>query len=174
MNNIHKFIIINFMLLINFLFIIIYHPMTINLLILIQMINSAMILGMTMKSFWLSYIMFIIFISGLLIIFTYMCSISSNMMFKLNFKLLLIFTFISLNLMILMLILNHYFFYNFYKFNSFFFNWKLINMNSIMTYKIFSLNSMYISLTLIILLFFMLIITSVIMKFNNSPLRKKY
>nr|ATL76463.1 NADH dehydrogenase subunit 6 [Stylotermes sp. TW5238] len=56
------------------------HPMTMGMMLLIQTTTMCMISGSMYKSFWFSYILFMIMIGGMLVLFMYMTSIASNEM----------------------------------------------------------------------------------------------
>nr|QKX48635.1 NADH dehydrogenase subunit 6 [Allacma fusca] len=53
-------------------------PMMLALLILLQALILCLILFFLLKTSWFSYILFLIFLGGLMIIFSYMCSLASN------------------------------------------------------------------------------------------------
>nr|QAX91152.1 NADH dehydrogenase subunit 6 [Schedorhinotermes medioobscurus] len=57
------------------------HPMAMGLILLTQTILMCLISGTMFKSFWFSYILFMIMIGGMLVLFMYMTSIASNEMF---------------------------------------------------------------------------------------------
>nr|YP_009441939.1 NADH dehydrogenase subunit 6 [Pityophthorus pubescens]AOY40160.1 NADH dehydrogenase subunit 6 [Pityophthorus pubescens] len=54
------------------------HPLSMGGVLLIQTIIIAMMSGMLYTNFWLSYILFLIMVGGMLIMFMYMTSIASN------------------------------------------------------------------------------------------------
>nr|AIA77388.1 NADH dehydrogenase subunit 6 [Kleidocerys resedae resedae] len=54
------------------------HPMMMSLIIIMQTINISMMTGMSLGSFWFSYIIMIIMLSGMLVLLIYMASIASN------------------------------------------------------------------------------------------------
>nr|YP_009142413.1 NADH dehydrogenase subunit 6 [Trilophidia annulata]AKH04356.1 NADH dehydrogenase subunit 6 [Trilophidia annulata]QOL00787.1 NADH dehydrogenase subunit 6 [Trilophidia annulata] len=68
----------------NINFIKLNHPMSMMMMIIAQTIMIGMMTGMMMESFWLSYILFITFLGGMLVLFIYITSIASNEMFKLK------------------------------------------------------------------------------------------
>nr|YP_009390966.1 NADH dehydrogenase subunit 6 [Meroptera pravella]ARV87624.1 NADH dehydrogenase subunit 6 [Meroptera pravella] len=74
------------------------HPLSMGLMILFQTLLTCLITGMLIKTYWFSYILFLTFLGGLLVLFIYVSSIASNEMFKtsfnLKFLLLIIFSFI--------------------------------------------------------------------------------
>nr|AVN67337.1 NADH dehydrogenase subunit 6 [Byrsotria cabrerai] len=66
------------------------HPLAMGLIILIQTVMISMISGMMSQSFWFSYILFLIFLGGMLVLFIYVASLASNEMFSLDVKSMLI------------------------------------------------------------------------------------
>nr|URH16772.1 NADH dehydrogenase subunit 6 [Rhinotermes hispidus] len=58
------------------------HPMAMGLILLMQTTLTCLISGAMYKSFWFSYILFMIMIGGMLVLFMYMTSIASNEMFS--------------------------------------------------------------------------------------------
>nr|UOU85146.1 NADH dehydrogenase subunit 6 [Scaptomyza pallida] len=72
------------------IFINMIHPLAMGLTLLIQTILICLITGMMTKTFWFSYILFLIFLGGMLVLFIYVTSLASNEMFNLSMKLTLI------------------------------------------------------------------------------------
>nr|ASM82628.1 NADH dehydrogenase subunit 6 [Aposthonia borneensis] len=64
------------------MFIYFSHPLILTIIILVQTINSCFIMGTYLKNFWIPYILFIIMLSGLMIMFMYMCSTTPNQLIK--------------------------------------------------------------------------------------------
>nr|YP_009045491.1 NADH dehydrogenase subunit 6 [Tanaecia julii]AHA03842.1 NADH dehydrogenase subunit 6 [Tanaecia julii] len=58
------------------------HPLSMGLLILIQTLLTCLITGMFINTYWFSYILFLIFLGGLLVLFIYVSSVASNELFK--------------------------------------------------------------------------------------------
>nr|YP_010287556.1 NADH dehydrogenase subunit 6 [Dioryctria rubella]UKT61887.1 NADH dehydrogenase subunit 6 [Dioryctria rubella] len=63
------------------------HPLSMGLMILIQTLMTCLITGMLIKTYWFSYILFLTFLGGLLVLFIYISSIASNELFKMSFNL---------------------------------------------------------------------------------------
>nr|AVN67814.1 NADH dehydrogenase subunit 6 [Ischnoptera bilunata] len=63
------------------------HPLAMGLLLLIQTVLISVISGLMSQTFWFSYILFLIFLGGMLILFIYVTSLASNEMFSLSMKL---------------------------------------------------------------------------------------
>nr|AII02421.1 NADH dehydrogenase subunit 6 [Eudonia angustea] len=94
-----------------------YHPLSMGLMILIQTLLSCLLLGMIMKTYWFSYILFLIFLGGLLVLFIYVSSIASNEIFKISFNMKMLFFMLTFNIL---------FFSFFYKT----LNWMNLNINN--------------------------------------------
>nr|AQP30189.1 NADH dehydrogenase subunit 6 [Microcerotermes crassus] len=65
------------------------HPLAMGLMLLIQTTMVCLISGTMYKSFWFSYILFMIMIGGMLVLFMYMTSLASNEMFSPSNKMLM-------------------------------------------------------------------------------------
>nr|AVN68104.1 NADH dehydrogenase subunit 6 [Blattella vaga] len=77
------------------------HPLAMGLILLIQTVMISMISGMLSQSFWFSYVLFLIFLGGMLILFIYVTSLASNEMFLLSTKI-MVSTMIIMPIMILL------------------------------------------------------------------------
>nr|AVN67631.1 NADH dehydrogenase subunit 6 [Paratemnopteryx couloniana] len=77
------------------------HPLAMGLILLIQTTLISLISGLLSQSFWFSYILFLIFLGGMLILFIYVTSLASNEMFSLSTKMMISSTFIMLLSMII-------------------------------------------------------------------------
>nr|WNL53884.1 NADH dehydrogenase subunit 6 [Microtermes sp.] len=58
------------------------HPLAMGMVLLIQTTMMCLMSGMMYKSFWFSYILFMIMVGGMLVLFMYMTSLASNEMFS--------------------------------------------------------------------------------------------
>nr|YP_010480508.1 NADH dehydrogenase subunit 6 [Episparis tortuosalis]UVN15227.1 NADH dehydrogenase subunit 6 [Episparis tortuosalis] len=63
------------------------NPLSMGLMILIQTLLTCLLSGMMIKTYWFSYILFLTFLGGLLVLFIYVSSIASNEMFNSSFNL---------------------------------------------------------------------------------------
>nr|WOW98993.1 NADH dehydrogenase subunit 6 [Cixiini sp.] len=79
------FISMNLMMLISPFF---SHPISLGSMLFIQSIFASLMTLMMTKNSWFSFILFITFTGGLMIMFIYMSSIASNEKFKFSYKLL--------------------------------------------------------------------------------------
>uniref|UniRef100_UPI0030E5B11C NADH dehydrogenase subunit 6 n=1 Tax=Austruca annulipes TaxID=196277 RepID=UPI0030E5B11C len=58
------------------------HPLAMGLILLAQTLLIALTLGLFSFSFWFSYILFLIFLGGMLVLFIYVASVASNESFS--------------------------------------------------------------------------------------------
>nr|AVN67730.1 NADH dehydrogenase subunit 6 [Eurycotis floridana] len=65
------------------------HPLAMGLMLLLQTIIICMMSGFLSQSFWFSYVLFLVFLGGMLILFIYVTSLASNEMFFLSMKMML-------------------------------------------------------------------------------------
>nr|UFQ24150.1 NADH dehydrogenase subunit 6 [Anopheles oryzalimnetes] len=169
-----KLIIMTLCLIMSFIFMQMKHPLSMGLMLLIQTFLTCLITSIYVKTFWFSYVLFLIFLGGMLILFIYVTSLSSNEMFSMSFSL----TMISLIIFSIFNIL--FFFIDKSLIEQFIMNMemeKLSNMNNLINENILSLNKMYnfptnlITLLLINYLFLTLLVTVKITKKFYGPLR---
>nr|YP_010155468.1 NADH dehydrogenase subunit 6 [Haemagogus spegazzinii]QQX45048.1 NADH dehydrogenase subunit 6 [Haemagogus spegazzinii] len=160
----------------SFIFMQMKHPLAMGLMLLIQTFLISLLTGMYAKTFWFSYVLFLIFMGGMLVLFIYVTSLSSNEMFSMSFKL----TFLSI---IFLMISNFILFFIDKSIIENFINNNEMNSflnNSLMMENIIELNKMYnfptnlITLLLINYLFLTLLVVVKITKKNYGPLRPIY
>nr|YP_010222599.1 NADH dehydrogenase subunit 6 [Neojurtina typica]UCC46062.1 NADH dehydrogenase subunit 6 [Neojurtina typica] len=135
------------------------HPLSMGLVLIIQTLMVSLISGYIIKSFFFSFIIIIIMLSGALVLFIYMASIASNE--KFNSPLML-----SLFSIMMILIMSYITWNN---------NEILLNMipspetNSLI--KMFNLTTSYMTLMAIMYLLLTMIAVSNIAKVTEGPLR---
>nr|QXJ80266.1 NADH dehydrogenase subunit 6 [Rhodoprasina callantha] len=151
------------------------HPLSMGLVILIQTMLTCLLSGMFIKTYWFSYIIFLTFLGGLLVLFIYVSSIASNEMFYLSNNMKIIFF-----IMILLMILTQSFFYknlnwmnliNNLEMNNFFNLMFFNNENKINLNKMYNNYSSMLMMMLIIYLFITLIAIVKITNIFYGPLR---
>nr|YP_009747696.1 NADH dehydrogenase subunit 6 [Ocypode stimpsoni]QII89376.1 NADH dehydrogenase subunit 6 [Ocypode stimpsoni] len=73
------------------------HPLALGLTLLIQTTLISITVGISTYSFWFSYILFLVFLGGMLVLFIYVASIASNesFMFSVPYFLLILFMIFS-------------------------------------------------------------------------------
>nr|AGO28075.1 NADH dehydrogenase subunit 6 [Opistoplatys sp. HL-2013] len=143
------------------------HPLALGIILIIQTIIIAILTGSMINSYWYSYLLIMIMLSGALVLFIYMATIASNEKFKtpkMSFPLiipllLIMFPFIKNNQ-------NKYIFYN-----------NIYNTNSSLQaenlIKLFNIPNMMITMIMVIYLLATMIMVSFIINNNEGPLRKK-
>nr|AYR05203.1 NADH dehydrogenase subunit 6 [Coleoptera sp. ACP-2013] len=146
-------------------FMLMHHPLSFGLLLMLQTIFIAMMTGMMNLNYWFSYILFLIMVGGMLILFIYMTSIASNEKFKINTNIIII----SMFLIIIFMMMN--FNDNFYL--NFMFKFKNNSLNlSLMKY--YNFPNMILMILMIIYLFITLIMVVKITNLTFGPLRQKF
>nr|YP_010700950.1 NADH dehydrogenase subunit 6 [Anopheles belenrae]YP_010700989.1 NADH dehydrogenase subunit 6 [Anopheles kleini]QAX27181.1 NADH dehydrogenase subunit 6 [Anopheles sinensis]QII41656.1 NADH dehydrogenase subunit 6 [Anopheles sinensis]QII41669.1 NADH dehydrogenase subunit 6 [Anopheles sinensis]QII41682.1 NADH dehydrogenase subunit 6 [Anopheles sinensis]QII41688.1 NADH dehydrogenase subunit 6 [Anopheles sinensis] len=169
-----KLIIMTICLIMSFIFMQMKHPLSMGLMLLIQTFLTCLLTGIYVKTFWFSYVLFLIFLGGMLILFIYVTSLSSNEMFSMSFSLTII------SFMIFMFMMTIFFIMDKSLTEQFIMNMemeKISMMNNLINENILSLNKMYnfptnlITLLLINYLFLTLLVTVKITKKFYGPLR---
>nr|ANX10342.1 NADH dehydrogenase subunit 6 [Antheraea assamensis] len=174
-----KIFISSIMMFISFLMYSLNHPLSMGLMILIQTLLTCLLSGMMIKTYWFSYILFLTFLGGLLVLFIYVSSIASNELFSFNFNMKLYF-FFSIFMMFVFMIL----FYNNLKWMNFninnsemfnFFNMIMFfNENKINLNKLYNNQTSLLTYLLIIYLFIALIAMVKITNIFYGPLRSNF
>nr|UEK24783.1 NADH dehydrogenase subunit 6 [Neoephemera projecta] len=89
---------------VGFIFCFMNHPLAMGLILLTQTVLISIASGLMAPSFWFSYILFLVFLGGMLVLFIYIISLASNEMFYYHHNLIFI-TLLLFMLMLLMLIM---------------------------------------------------------------------
>nr|QBG38283.1 NADH dehydrogenase subunit 6 [Actias maenas] len=155
------------------------HPLSMGLMILIQTLLTCTLSGMLIKTYWFSYILFLTFLGGLLVLFIYVSSIASNELFSFNSTMKLLFLlFIFFLITIIFLFYNNIKWLNFNINNSeminlfnatFFLNENKINLN-----KLYNNQTSMLTYLLITYLFITLIAMVKITNIFYGPLRSNF
>nr|YP_010946515.1 NADH dehydrogenase subunit 6 [Episymploce cheni]WGO57233.1 NADH dehydrogenase subunit 6 [Episymploce cheni] len=129
------------------------HPLAMGLILLIQTVLISLISGMLSQTFWFSYVLFLIFLGGMLILFIYVTSLASNEMFFLSMKMVISSMMMMFLLMIIFLLFKPSIFqnqemYHFMSMNNTLFN-SLMKLYNQPTGIITILLASYLFLTLI-------------------------
>nr|YP_010554708.1 NADH dehydrogenase subunit 6 [Ceratopsyche trifora]UYO79341.1 NADH dehydrogenase subunit 6 [Ceratopsyche trifora] len=143
------------------------NPLNMGMLILIQTLIICLLMNFYLNYYWLSYILYLIMLGGILILFMYMCSIASNKIIQFNTNLFMYMILIFLVMLIFMsnlkwvnlnsLMINNY---------NFFFSSEMFSMS-----KIYNNYTYKITIMLIIYLFILLLMVSMFTNSNKGPLR---
>nr|WAM61647.1 NADH dehydrogenase subunit 6 [Limenitis jina] len=151
------------------------HPLTMGLLILIQTLFTCLLSGMLINTYWFSYILFLIFLGGLLVLFIYVSSVASNELFKIHLMSKFIFIYIFTILIFSFFFKNNLFWMNFsindeminfYNSTLFFNNELNFNLS-----KLYNKQNFFMMIMLIIYLFITLIAIVKITNIFFGPLR---
>uniref|UniRef100_UPI0030FE1739 NADH dehydrogenase subunit 6 n=1 Tax=Citellophilus tesquorum TaxID=506900 RepID=UPI0030FE1739 len=166
---------LNFGLIFSFMFSKMSHPLTLGFMLMIQTLWISIMMGIISKTFWFSYILFITFLGGMLILFIYMTSLSSNEFFKFSIK---TFTLKLLLMMILLILIfnTDLFYFNYFNnIDSFLFNsLTYSNINILNMNKLYNYPNNLITIMLIIYLLMTLIIVIKITDLFIGPMRKNF
>nr|YP_009988396.1 NADH dehydrogenase subunit 6 [Stenocatantops mistshenkoi]QNM39695.1 NADH dehydrogenase subunit 6 [Stenocatantops mistshenkoi]QON98879.1 NADH dehydrogenase subunit 6 [Stenocatantops splendens] len=158
----------------NINFIKLNHPMSMMLFIILQTFLIGLMTGTMMESFWLSYILFLTFLGGMLVLFIYITSIASNEMFQPK-STTMIFTLTSwISIMFTLIILDKIMLMDFFK------NTETMNINNSINFQemTMSLEKLYnnptfiITIMMMIYLFLALLAVVKITNINQGPIRK--
>nr|YP_010046553.1 NADH dehydrogenase subunit 6 [Anopheles annulipes]QPJ78432.1 NADH dehydrogenase subunit 6 [Anopheles annulipes] len=169
-----KLIIMTICLIMSFIFMQMKHPLSMGLMLLIQTFLTCLITGIYVKTFWFSYVLFLIFLGGMLILFIYVTSLSSNEMFSMSFSLSLFSIFMITIMFMFFFILDKSLIEQFIsnmEMEKFSMTINLINENILSLNKMYNFPTNLITLLLINYLFLTLLVTVKITKKFYGPLR---
>nr|QVT11101.1 NADH dehydrogenase subunit 6 [Rhagoletis cornivora]QVT11114.1 NADH dehydrogenase subunit 6 [Rhagoletis cornivora] len=158
----------------SFIFMQMNHPLAMGLMLLIQTLQICLTTGLMAKSFWFSYILFLIFLGGMLVLFIYVTSLASNEMFSFSMKLTIICMTTFILFMILMTMLDKLLLLTFMENNEM---TTMNNINLFMEENSLNLNKLYnyptnlITILLMNYLLITLIAVVKITKLSYGPLR---
>nr|YP_010865978.1 NADH dehydrogenase subunit 6 [Cerapanorpa dubia]WGT92263.1 NADH dehydrogenase subunit 6 [Cerapanorpa dubia] len=172
-----QFLFLSLSMIFSFIFTQMNHPLAMGLILLIQTLLICMISGLVTKTFWFSYILFLVFLGGMLILFIYMTSLASNEMFTFSFKLTFIAIFsIMTSIMMFFIIDQNLWIFNFMNFDMEIMNkisFLNMNENSLNLTKLYNFPTSFITIMLINYLFLTLIVIVKITNIFYGPLRQK-
>nr|WEL32825.1 NADH dehydrogenase subunit 6 [Pentaspinula unispinula] len=156
----------------NIMFIMTNHPMMMMITIITQTLMICTISGMIMESFWLSYLLFLVMLGGMMVLFMYITSIASNEMLNFNKN---ISVFVVLLLMIIMSINIDKYMTSSDMNNSemYVFN-QMINIKEMseMMKKLYNKPTYIMSLMMMMYLLFTMIVVIKIINIKKGPMRK--
>nr|YP_010709613.1 NADH dehydrogenase subunit 6 [Sosibia ovata]WCS40828.1 NADH dehydrogenase subunit 6 [Sosibia ovata] len=147
----------------NMMFLIMKHPLSMGLTIIMQTTIISMMTGMMNKSFWLSYILFLMYIGGMMVLFIYMTSLIPNMMFNMSKKMIIMMIIMTF----IMMILNK----NYMMFNN---DMIMMNYKSTMLMKMYNIPINMNMVMLASYLLFTMITVFKITESNKGPLRMMF
>nr|YP_009526705.1 NADH dehydrogenase subunit 6 [Cacoplistes rogenhoferi]AXY63908.1 NADH dehydrogenase subunit 6 [Cacoplistes rogenhoferi] len=162
------------MITINTILLFMMHPLSFTILIILQTIFLSLTLSKSSYSSWFSYILFLIFLGGMLVLFIYMTSLASNEMFLMPKKSLL--TPIMMTMLFMM----------FYSYIHHMSTTQLMTQDSLMKSiiyntemphnltQLYNLPSMNITIMMISYLLITLIVIVKITEIHQGPLRQQF
>nr|YP_009740989.1 NADH dehydrogenase subunit 6 [Sphingonotus ningsianus]QID04016.1 NADH dehydrogenase subunit 6 [Sphingonotus ningsianus]QOL00878.1 NADH dehydrogenase subunit 6 [Sinophlaeoba bannaensis] len=160
--------------LLNINFIKLNHPMSMMMMIIIQTMMIGLMTGSMMESFWLSYILFLTFLGGMMVLFIYITSIASNEMFNIKST--------NVLLSITMIVILTTVFFNTEKimFTEMMKNTETMNTSHMMNFqemtmsltKLYNNPTLIITIMMMIYLFIALLAVVKITNINQGPIRK--
>nr|YP_009691884.1 NADH dehydrogenase subunit 6 [Nortia carinicollis]QEG58677.1 NADH dehydrogenase subunit 6 [Nortia carinicollis] len=151
-------------------FILLNHPLTFGMILLIQTFLISMITGMMGLSFWFSYIMFLIMVGGMLILFIYMTSVASNEKFEMS-KMMITIIIIMMMTIMTTLLSDQFFSYLDMK------NHEMSQNNKMNLMTMTKFMSQPASMIMTLTIFYLLITLIMVVKITNiqyGPLRQKF
>nr|YP_010022521.1 NADH dehydrogenase subunit 6 [Paratoacris reticulipennis]QON98944.1 NADH dehydrogenase subunit 6 [Paratoacris reticulipennis] len=158
----------------NINFIKLSHPMSMMLFIIFQTLLIGLMAGTIMESFWLSYILFLTFLGGMLVLFIYITSIASNEMFQLKSISIISTLILWVIIMITLILIDKTMFLDWIKnsetmniFNSI--NYQEMTLSLL---KLYNNPTFIITMMMMIYLFLALIAVVKITNINQGPIRK--
>nr|AMH85393.1 NADH dehydrogenase subunit 6 [Stomoxys calcitrans] len=171
-----QWILMTIMFIFNLIFMNIKHPLAMGLILLIQTTLVSLSSGLMSKSFWFSYILFLVFLGGMLVLFIYVTSLASNEMFSFSIKLMLTSMMIFFIMMCILYLSDKNILMQYFNMevNS------ITNLNSFIMENSLSLNKLYnypTNLLTILLMNYLLITLIAIVKITNlfkGPLRPMF
>nr|AGN73956.1 NADH dehydrogenase subunit 6 [Pterocomma pilosum]AGW80610.1 NADH dehydrogenase subunit 6 [Pterocomma pilosum] len=141
-------------------------PLSSNLIILIQTMTLTMMINLINKTAWISFMIFILYIGGLMIIFLYISSIAFNELnINKNYKNMIF------KLMLIIMMIN--FFKNSFNMENLNYENKFMYEDNFYFLNMFMLPNNLMIYMIMIILFFMLILIIWLLKINKGPIRQK-
>nr|UFK32275.1 NADH dehydrogenase subunit 6 [Eurhadina fusca] len=156
-----KFMLIKLMMIMSSFMVVMNHPMSMGLILMLQTMTIIIIMNKILSSSWFAMISFMMMIGGLLIMFMYMSSIASNEKFKLKINMIIIMIYMIL-LQDEMMIQN--------QINEVQEMMETKQLNLSLT-KIYNKKSMMITLMLVLYLLLTMISVTKMVKHHKGPLR---
>nr|UYA97301.1 NADH dehydrogenase subunit 6 [Megacopta cribraria]UYA97314.1 NADH dehydrogenase subunit 6 [Megacopta cribraria]UYA97327.1 NADH dehydrogenase subunit 6 [Megacopta cribraria] len=134
------------------------HPLSMGMILIVQTLVIAITTGMMIKTFFFSYIVTIIMMSGALVLFIYMASVASNEKFNPSIKIAMMFMMtIATTWMMKTSEIHH----------------NMQSQEIKMVVKMFNMTNAFMTMMMILYLLFTMITASSIANIKEGPLRMK-
>nr|YP_007317438.1 NADH dehydrogenase subunit 6 [Paralithodes camtschaticus]AGA84555.1 NADH dehydrogenase subunit 6 [Paralithodes camtschaticus] len=148
------------------------HPLSAGLILLIQTTLVAVASGTLNKTFWFSYILFLIFLGGMLVLFIYVASLASNEQFTIDINFFLLSFAIVVVVFFMLIIYDPIILSNkMLMMSSSLMNEYKFSSNSLFNSPIYNTPSAFFTFFIISYLLLALLVVVKIMKSSSSPLR---
>nr|YP_009349763.1 NADH dehydrogenase subunit 6 [Decma fissa]AQM39795.1 NADH dehydrogenase subunit 6 [Decma fissa] len=153
------------------------HPLAMTLIIILQTLIVSLTTGMMTSTFWFSYILFLVFLGGMLVLFINITSLASNELFSIPTKSLII-TLFMMFIIIMISLISDSSLWNLFSFNEEMNNMdnmfiSLHNESNFLLTKLYNKPTDMITLMLVNFLFLTLIAIVKITNIFQGPLRTK-
>nr|QCF45716.1 NADH dehydrogenase subunit 6 [Anthocoris kerzhneri] len=148
------------------LFMILKHPISMGITIIVQTLIIGIITGLILKSFWFSYIIMIMMLSGMLVLFIYMASVASNEKINKSNKMIMLTTSIIILGSVMQMTTDVYE-------DELLTNHSMTKTESMYLNSLFNMKFKYITMMTVLYLFFTMITVSHITNILEGPLRIK-
>nr|QIJ99776.1 NADH dehydrogenase subunit 6 [Caenis sp. JYZ-2020] len=153
------------------IFIFMSHPLAMGLSLLLQTLLLSMSAGLLLPTFWFSYILFLVFLGGMLVLFIYVASLASNEMFTISTNLSLIML-VSLLCLFMILLFSDSLMFNYPNiFMDFLTTHMNLNIINTFIFKMYNFMNYILTLMMIIYLLLALVIVANIVTVYEGPLR---
>nr|AXI98607.1 NADH dehydrogenase subunit 6 [Pseudoniphargus longipes] len=142
-------------------------PLFLSLIIITQIITLALIISLFTMSSWFSFMLMMIYLSGMMIVFIYVSSMASNELFYINTRMLPLF-------LIMSIVFTFLFFNSDMQMPSNSLNFLDLNLTQISTLKTMKMYSKSLFMMTILLIIYLLFAMIMVVKnssFSSGPLR---
>nr|AMH85432.1 NADH dehydrogenase subunit 6 [Boettcheria bisetosa] len=171
-----QWILLSLLFIFNLIFLNMKHPLAMGLTLLIQTTLICLTSGLMTKTFWFSYILFLVFLGGMLVLFIYVTSLASNEMFSFSMKLMITSIILFLLSMLILIFMDKNIIMQYYNMET---N-QIFNADLFITENSLSLNKLYnypTNLLTIMLMNYLLITLIAVVKITKlfkGPLRPMF
>nr|YP_009316856.1 NADH dehydrogenase subunit 6 [Megaloprepus caerulatus]AOW43838.1 NADH dehydrogenase subunit 6 [Megaloprepus caerulatus] len=143
------------------------HPMSMGMVLLVQTTSICVITSSMSMNSWFSYILFLVFLGGMLILFIYMTSVASNDMFMKNKNFFMILNMIIIIISPLMVL--DPFMMN----NNSEESMEITKLNNSMNLNMFNYPNNILTIIMVLYLLLTLTVVVKVTEYNQGPLRAK-
>lgn len=144
---------------------------------MIQTLLICLTTGLITKSFWFSYILFLVFLGGILVLFIYVTSLASNEIFSISIKLTILSIILLSTLFLISIIIDKNLVRNWFinnEIESITNYYSYFSENSLSLNKLYNFPTNFVTIILINYLLITLIAVVKITKLSKGPLRSIY